>query len=278
MSLVMAAVIYLAIHRGREVRAARALHQLPRTTRALLRIDTASLERTAAARALVDAFLGEGRISEIEASCGLDPIADLSEVILWVGGSEEQPFRSFGLMLTGRNVDAVAIAECHRALVEERGGSVVRLESPSGPLLASEDRGSAVARLDGRTVVTGSIRTVAEALAADRGLLPVLAERAAVATLWSEVSPRAAVAAVVDPPDHWKAALERISAFDDEASALRGLSAIGLSMRPGKSQTAEVYVETATSEQARSSAVTVRAISRPSLVTGPGEDSNSITT
>jgi hypothetical protein len=208
---------------------------------------------------LIDAFVGDEGISEIEAACGLDPLTDLSEVTLWVSGSEEEPLRSFGLVLTGRNVDAAAIAECHQILVEARGGSVVRLESPSGPLLASEDRGGAIARLDGRTVVAGSIRTVAEALAAERGMLPVLAERAPVAALWPKVSRRAAIAAVVDPPDHWKAALERLTAFDEDQSALQGLEAIGLRVRSGPGQSAEVYLDAATPEQAARSAELISA-------------------
>ena len=255
----MVAVIYLASELGRTARATRTLEQLPRGARAVLRVDTKALRRSAAAQALIDAFVGEDRISAIEEVCGLDPIEDLSEVTLWVGGSEKQPFRSFGLMLTGRHVDATAIAECHAILVEARGGSVVRLEAPTGPVLASDDRRSAIARLDGHTVVTGSIGTVAETLAVQHGLLPKLVERPSIASLWPVVSSRAAMSAVIDPPSYWKAALERVTAFDADASALEGLEAIGLAVRPGPSRIAHVYIEAATEEQAANSADRIRA-------------------
>ena len=99
----------------------------------MLRIDTRALERTAAAKMLIGAFVGEEQLSEIEAICGLDPLAALSEATVWVRGPEDQPFQSIGLMLRGRAADAATLAECHRLLVETRGGSIVRLEGPAGP-------------------------------------------------------------------------------------------------------------------------------------------------
>lgn len=256
-AIATAAMIYASFVQGRTAHATRALRLLPSTARGVLRIDSRSLLRSAAARVLLDAFVREEQLSEIEAICGLDPIADLAELTVWVRGSAERPFESFGLMLTGGRVDATEIATCYEALVDARGGSVTRLDAPTGPLLASEDRGSAIALVDARTVVTGGVRTVAEAMAVRRGLLPTLAERAPVASLWSTVSPGAAIAATLEPPSQWKAALERITTFD-AASALHGIDAIGLAVRPGKAQRVEVHLQATTPELASQSAALIR--------------------
>lgn len=267
----MVAVIYAAIEQGRGARATRILRMLPSTARAVLQVDPPALRRSAAGRTLLEAFVEDAELSEIEATCGLDPIADLSQATVWARGSDREPFQSFGLMLTGANVDAAQIAECYERLVEARGGSVTRLEAPTGPLLASNDRGSAVALVDGRTVITGSIQTVAEAMAVQRGLLPSLAERGPVAALWPTVGRGAALAAALDPPPHWKAALERITSFGADASALHGVNAMGVSVRPGRSRSAEVYLDSATPELAARSATLIRGwvVSPPEAIEPP---------
>ena len=156
-SMAMAVLLFAVVQRGRTLRASRALHELPSTARAVLRIDPRALERTMAAKALLDAFAAEERLSEIEVTCALDPLAALSEATVWVRGPDAQPFQSIGLMLRGRTLGAATLAECHRLLVEGRGGSIVRLEGPAGPFLASRDRRSAIAVLDDRTIVTVEI-------------------------------------------------------------------------------------------------------------------------
>lgn len=251
------AAIYGALEWGRTLRAARTLEEIPGTARAILRVDPRALRRTTAASMFVDAFVGPERLSDIEATCGLNPLSDLSEIVIWTRGTESVPFQSFGLMLTGRTVDATRIAECHQRLVAARGGRVVRLEAPSGPLLASEDRGSAIALLDTRTVVTGSPRTVAEALGIRRGWLPALAERAEVATFWQELSRGAAIAALLDPPAHWKAALERIATLGGEISSLEGIDAIGIVARPDLGRAVELHLRFSDEDLAERSATVI---------------------
>ena len=55
----------------------------------------------------------------------------------------------------------------------------------------------------------------------------------------------ASVAAVLDPPEHWKSALERVAKLGDDASAMKGLQSIGLSVEAGSAQTVDVYIEVA---------------------------------
>ena len=273
-SIAMAALLFAAMQRGRTLRASQALHDLPRTARAVLRIDTRALEGTAAAKTLVDALVAEEQLSEIEAICGLDPLAALSEATVWVRGPEDQPFQSIGLMLRGRTVDAATLAECHRLLVEARGGSIVRLEGPAGPVLASRDRQSAIALLDGRTIVTGSVRTVAEAMAVRLGTAPALIERPRIATLWPKVNAGASVAAVLDHPEHWKSALERIAKLGDEASAMQGVQSMALSVGSGSAQTVDVYIDVTDAELATQDAALIRAwaASPPDPVEPPWTD------
>ncbi len=258
-SIAVAGLLVAAMQYGRTLRASQALRELPSTARAVLRIDTRALERTPAARTLVEAFVAQEQLSEIQTACGLDPLAALSEATVWVRGPEEQPFQSIGLMLRGRAADAATLAQCHRQLVETRGGSIVRLEGPSGPLLASRDRRSAIALLDDRTIVTGSVRTVAEVMAVGLHSAPALVERPRIAALWPRVNARSSIAAVLDPPAHWKSALERVAKLGDEASALQGLQSIGLSVASGSEQTVDVYIDVDDAERAIENATVIRA-------------------
>lgn len=273
-SILTAGLVFLLVQRGQTLRASQVLDELPGTTRAVLRVDTDALARTAAAKSLVDAFVAEERLTELESVCGLDPIESLAEATLWVGGPEGQPFQSLGLMLRGRTANAGALAECHRSLVEGRGGSTVMLEGPAGPLLASEDRRSAIAALDNRTIVTGSVHTVAEAMAVRQAGAPSLRDRPRLAELWPKVSRGASIAAVIDPPEHWRSALERITTVGTEVSALRGVEAIGLSVKTGSAQTVKVYVEVAAPELAAENATLIRdwAASPPESLEPPWTD------
>ena len=258
-SIAMAGLLFGAGQYGRTLRASRALRELPSTARAVLRIDTRAVASTAAAATLVEAFVPEERLSEIQTVCGLDPLTALREATIWVRGTEDQPFQSIGLMLRGRTVDAAALAECHRLLVEARGGSIVRLDGPSGAVLASRDRRSAIGVLDEHTIVTGSIETVSEALAVQRGTTAALGNRARIAALWPRVNAGASIAAAFDPPTHWKAAFERAAKLGDEASAMRGLQGIGLSVESGSARTMHLYIDIDDAELATDNAAVIKA-------------------
>jgi len=273
-SIAMAVVLFAAMRHGRTLRATEPLHELPTTARALLRIDTRALEHTAAGKALIDAFVPEEELSEIEAVCDLEPLTALRDATVWVRGPEDQPFQSIGLMLRGRTVSAETLAKCHRLLVEARGGSIVRLEGPAGPLLTSPDRRSAIALLDDRTIVTGSVTTVAEALAVRRGLAPALIERPHIAALWPQVNAGSGIAAVLYPPEHWKSALERVAKLGTEASPLKGARTVALSVKSGSTQTVDVYIDVADAELAERNAELVRAwaVSPPESVEQPWAD------
>ncbi|MGB8329735.1 MAG: hypothetical protein WCE62_06375 [Polyangiales bacterium] len=256
-SIAMVALLFAAIERGRTVRASEVLHRLPNTARAILRIDLGALDHTGAAKALFDAFIAEEQLSEIEAICGLDPLTSLREVTVWVRGPEVQPFQSIGLMLRGGPATSTTLAECHRRLVERRGGSIVRIDGPDGPVLASLDRRSAIAQLDERTIVTGSVDTVVEAMAVQRGTVPALVEGGVIAALWPKVSVGTCVSAAVDPPTHWKSALERIAERGTGASALQGVLSLALSIEAGSAETVHVYIDTAGAELAMQDAALI---------------------
>lgn len=258
-SITMAGLLFAAMQHAQTLRERRPLDQLPSTARALLRIDTAALERTAAAKTLLDAFVADDQLSEIEAVCGLEPIQALSEITVWVRGPDDQPFQSVGLMLRGRGVDATTLADCHRALVEGRGGSIVRLEGPAGPWLASRDQRSAVAILDDHAVITGSVRTVAEALAVQRGTAPALVERRGVAELWPDVSSSSSIAAVLEPPDHWMSALGRVPQLLDVPLATEAVQTLGLSVESGSAQTVKLYIDFSNAQLASRDAERIRA-------------------
>lgn len=249
-SLATAALLYGAIEHGRHMRADLPLRELPATTRAVLRIDTSALRRTPAAETLFASIVGQEQLTEIEKTCGIVPIEALSDIIVWVQGPDDQPFQSIGLLLRGRTVDASKLAECHRLLVEARGGSVIRLDAPMGALLASRDRRSAIALLDDRTAVAGSVRTVTETLQVERGVVTPLRDRAALASLWRRMGRDAAVAAVLEPPAHWREALQELGQVGSQ-SALEGMRALGCSIPTGSQNTIETQIDFVSSEAAR---------------------------
>lgn len=257
--MLMVAGIYLAVERGRTLRASRVLDDLPNGARVVLAIDVRALDKSASAAILMGAFVDESQLSDIEATCGLDPVRDLSEIVVWIRGSERKPVQSFGAQLEGREASAAILAECHAALVAKRGESVVRVEAPTGPLLASEDRRSALAAIDDRTVVTGSVQTVAEAMAVRRGLLPALSEKERVADIWPIVRRDAALAAIVDLPANWKAAFEGIAPFDEEPSMLETVTTLSLSAKTGVDTTTTLRIDTTSEAAANDWADRVRA-------------------
>ena len=257
-SISMASLLFAAMQHARTVRTNRLLHQLPGTARAILRIDAAALEDTAAAKVLLAAFVADEQLSEIEAVCALDPMKALSEVIVWVRGPDDQPFQSIGVMLEGRAAGAATLAACHRALVEKRGGSIVRLDGPAGPMMADLDQRSAVAMIDDRTIIAGSVTTVTEAIAVRRGTAPALVERGRIAARWPDLSRGSSISAILDPPEHWMSALERVTKPSDGPSALEGAQTIGLFVESGSAGTATLSIEVGSADLAGRNAERIR--------------------
>ncbi|MCZ6805922.1 MAG: hypothetical protein O7F08_03140 [Deltaproteobacteria bacterium] len=220
-------LLYAIIEHGRTLRAERALHVLPKTARAVLRINPSALANSESALALFDWLVPAERLSEIEARCGLDPLAALSDVTVWVGGPEGESFQSVGLLLQGRTVDSETLAECYRTLVEARGSAIDRVATSTGPLLRSRDGRSALAQVDEHTVVTGSTDTVAEFMAVGRGAVAPLFEEARFRDIWSRMAIGAAIAGAFVAPPRWQSAFERIGAVSDQASALAGVEGLG---------------------------------------------------
>ncbi|MGB5348193.1 MAG: hypothetical protein WBN10_01245 [Polyangiales bacterium] len=257
-SISMAGLLFAAMQQAKTLRATRLLHQLPSTARAILRIDVASLEGTPAGTTLLAAFVGAEQLSEIEAVCALDPIEALSEVVVWIRGPDDQPLQSIGVMLRGRAAGAATLAACHRALVEGRGGTVVRLDGPSGPILANRDRQSAIAVLDDRTIVAGSVTTVTEAIGVWRHTAPALVERRPIASRWPLLSRRSSISALLEPPNHWMSALERVAKRLDGPSALEGAKTIGLFVESGSAAAVTVSIDVSSAELAAKDAARIR--------------------
>jgi len=254
----MAGLLFAAMQHAQTLRANRLLHQLPSTARAILRIDAALLEDTAAAKTLLAAFVADEQLSEIEAVCALDPMKALSEIIVWVRGPDDQPFQSIGVMLQGRTASAATLAACHRALVEGRDGSIVRLDGPAGPMLANLDQRSAIAVIDDRTIIAGSVTTVTEAIAARRGTVPSLVERGRIAERWPLLSRGRSISAILEPPVHWMSALERVTKRSDGPSALEGAQTIGLFVESGRAETVTLSIDVSSAELAAQDAERVR--------------------
>jgi len=252
-------LLYAIIEHGRTLRTNRILYELPKTACAVLRIDAVALADSQSAQALFDWLAPPERLSEIEAGCGLAPLAALRDATVWVGGPEGEPFQSVGLLLRGRTADAETIAQCYRSLVEARGSAIDRVTTPTGPILRSRDGASALAKVDDYTVVTGSSETVAEFMAVARGTVPSLIEAAGFRDLWSRVAGDAAIAGVFVAPPRWQSAFERIGAFGDQASAFTGVKSLGLTTRARIPTALKVMVEVTDADTARRDAALMKA-------------------
>lgn len=242
-SISTAGLLFAAMQHAATLQGNRLLHQLPSTARAILRIDVASLEDTAAARTLLAAFVADEQLSEIEAVCALDPMTALSEIIVWVRGPDDQPFQSIGVMLQGRAASAETLTACHRALVEGRGDSIVRLDGPAGPMLANLDQRSAISVVDDRTIIAGSATTVTEAIEVRRGTAPALVERGLIAARWPLLSHGSSISAILVPPDNWMSALERVTQQADEPSVLQSAQSIGLFVESGSPRSVTISID-----------------------------------
>ena len=257
-SISMAGLLFAAMQHAKTLRTSRLLRQLPSTARAIVRIEPALLEGTAAGKTLLDTFVDAEQLSEIETVCGLDPIEALSEVVVWIRGPDDQPLQSIGVMLTGRTASAATLAACHRALVEVRGGTVVRLDGPSGPMLANRDQQSAIAMIDDRTIVAGSVTTVTEAIEVRHGTTPALIERGRIAARWPSLTRGSSVSAILEPPGHWMSALERVLKRLGGPSALEGAQTIGLFVESGSAATVTLSIDVSTTELATRDAARMR--------------------
>jgi len=226
-ALTIASLAALVRH-GANVRAKRAIALVPETAKAVIHVDASELREGTAAQRLFAHLVPARNLSEIEAVCGMDPAEALQSVTLWIDGPEGEPLQTTGLVLRGADADAESFASCYRTLVEARGSTIEREATVEGPLLVSRDGRSAMSRVDARTVVTGSRRAVLDLLAVRGGVASSLAEQPEFAEPWTKLGRRAAVAGLFLPPARWTSAFERVGAMGEQASALEGVTAIGL--------------------------------------------------
>ena len=253
----MLAALGALFDHGRRLGARRALYLIPDTARAVLRIDTEALARSEAGQALVAQLVPERELSELEAHCGLQPLTDFRELTIWGGGPDGRSFRSVGLLLRARDADAETLAECYRTLVEARGGTLIRTQTPSGPVLASSDGRSAFARVGAERVVTGSPSTVAELLAVVRGEARPLAKQRDFLKLWSSLGGDGAITGVFLPPQSWRSALERAGRIGAGVSAVSGVEAVGLVTGVPKQREAKLLLRTSDQDTARRDATLI---------------------
>ena len=253
----MLAALGALFDHGRRLGARRALYLIPDTARAVLRLDTEALASSEAGQALVGQLFPERELSDLETHCELQPLTDFRELAIWGGGPDGQSFRSVGLLLRARDADTEALAKCYRTLVEVRGGTLIRTQTPSGPVLASSDGRSAFARVDPERVVTGSPSTVAELLAVMRGEAPPLAKQQDFLELWSNLGGDGAITGVFMPPPAWRSALDRASRIGAGVSAVSGVEAVGLATGVPKRGEAKLLLRTSDQDIARRDATLI---------------------
>ena len=259
-------VVYLSAREGQRTQATQLLDRLPIDTRAVLRIEIDALRTSPSARALVETVSEPRTLSTIEQLCQLDPWNELSEIVVWFQG--DRGFRSTGLVLRGSTADAERLAKCHDTLVRARGGAVARVDTAYGPILKSRDDDSALAKVDARTVVTGSEATVRSYLSTRGADTPSLRGRPDMLEPWNEPDP-APIAAIVDLPTSWRAAIDRLGPNDASIlGALGGVKTITFRAQDREALKGSFAFDFESTEQAAKSATRLAQLSNtppPSL-------------
>jgi hypothetical protein len=138
-------------------------------------------------------------------------------------------------------------------------------------MLANLDQRSAISVVDDRTIIAGSVTTVAEAIAVQRGTEPALAERGLIAARWPSLSQGSSISAILEPPDNWLSALERVTRRADGPSILQGAQTIGLSVESGSPGTVTLSIDVGNAALAARDAERIRhwVATPPEIVEAP---------
>ena len=239
--------------------AADPLGRVPGTATAVAWIDTGALLGSPLWDRIVRARGGDEGIRRLERSCGFDPIARLTDVVLFATGDETDRLDRVGVVARG-DLDHEALVECVSKVVEDDGGEVRRVSIEGVSAVAG--RGSSRAAFIGTDgIVAGSEPLVREVIGVTQGDAEPASEDETLARLWRRVAGGRHIVLVAHVPGPWRDAARRIARENDRDSLaeLAGARAIGAGVRVTRGFGAGVALEMRSEEQARAAEAAVRA-------------------
>jgi hypothetical protein len=124
--------------------------------------------------------------------------------------------------------------------------------------LANREQQSAIAVIDDRTIIAGSVATVSEAIGVRRGTAPALVERRGIAERWPMLARGSSISAILEPPDHWMSALERVAERLGGPFALEGAQTVGLFVESGSARAVAFSIDVSSAELAVENAARMR--------------------
>ena len=238
--------------------AADPLGRVPAGATAAAWIDTGAVLGSPLWDRIVRAHGGDEGMRRLERTCGFDPLAQLTDVVLFATGDETDRLDRVGVVARG-DLDHETLAQCVSKVVEEDGGEVRRVSIEGVTAVAG--RGSSRAAFIGTDgIVAGSEPLVRDVIAVVQGDGEPASEDETLARLWRRVAGGRHVVLVAHVPAPWRDAVRRIARESDrEALAeLAGARALGAGVRVTRGFGAGVALEMRSAEQARAAEAAVR--------------------
>lgn len=150
---------------------------------------------------------------DLDAGCGRDLVDQVDELIVFAGGTPEEPFRRIGVLAHGpvaRGLDARnRLVQCVERHVAHDAPGVRRTQVDGEAAIASSDGRSFAAFVGRDGVVGGDRESVAGALRVARERAPSADDDANLGRLWARVGRDRAAVAVLRLPDRWRRWLAR---------------------------------------------------------------------
>lgn len=194
------AIAAWAASRGRPVGPSEPLGYVPAEAAAVgyLKVDPVT------ASPLVRALFPEGTgVERMKQLCGFNPTAGIRDMLVFVGGQNEEALGPFGLVARG-TLERDRLGECLRKVVAEGGGSTRITRMEGVPAVASGGGSSRAAFIGDDAVTVGNAEVVRQVLRTARGKAPSAAAGGTLADLWERVGSGRDVALVADLPERWQ--------------------------------------------------------------------------
>lgn len=239
------------------------LSMAPAGSTVVIRVAVGTVTRSHLYSALLEEEEDDPGVRRIERLCGYDPLEQVEEAVVFLGGDGDRPFEHLGFVARGEMArgreNRERLVSCVRRVIAEDGGGLEQVEVEGEPAVASASGSSHAAFLGDDGVVGGDREVVGQAIRVARGDERSARGDPTLVRLWERVSGDRDIVAVGRLPRRWLPALRRIAGDlegdFDALSAIRALG-IGVRVRSGVSIGLAAETQSASSAQRLERAVT----------------------
>jgi hypothetical protein len=208
----------------------------PEGSTLVARIAVATVTRSHLYEALLEDESDDPGVRRIERMCGYDPLEQIDEAVVFVGGPRERPFEHLGFVARGEMArgreNKTRLVECVREVISEDGGGLREVEVEGERAVASASGSSHAAFIGSDGVVGGDREVVAQAIRVARGDAPSAAQDRMLARLWERVATDRDLVVVGRLPRRWLPIIERFTGeLEGDFDALSGVRALGIGAR-----------------------------------------------